>query len=188
MVRPENLRITLKYEGKLHHIDSPFPNPFVANATPEQVASYQTLFAEEEKFALLNACKMEDSQSISSYVLKMKSYIDKLERLRHPVPHVLAGMRSTRTLEKDVMVLHMGNGSRAEVEAIGFYFLNVPSGMELEDNPTNVVVQAPPQNQENDVTPVLRISGRASHPLMRYYGYLIDSDVRDLGDHEEPKT
>ncbi|GKC25412.1 hypothetical protein Tco_1027562, partial [Tanacetum coccineum] len=82
-----NLRITLKYEGKLHHIDSPFPNPFVANATPEQVASYQTLFAEEEKFALLNAYKMEDSQSVSSYVLKMKSYIDKLERLRHPVPH-----------------------------------------------------------------------------------------------------
>ncbi|GKE46619.1 hypothetical protein Tco_1477877 [Tanacetum coccineum] len=121
----------------------------------------------------------------------------------------------TRTLEKDVMVLHMGNGNRAEDEAIGFYFLNVPSGMKLykrstpnklethavkyyyfsdselvveEDNPTNVVEQAPPQNQENDVTPVLRISGRASHPLMRYYGHLIDSDVRDLRDHEEPKT
>ncbi|GKD95174.1 hypothetical protein Tco_1375011 [Tanacetum coccineum] len=175
-------------------------------------------------------------------------------------------MRSTRTLEKDVMVLHMGNGNRAEDEAIGFYFLNVPSGMKLcleqcnnspsitrgvisvsylrdvgfelafmhygisvsndnmfycnafprnglfeidmdgefsgsdeildelvveEDNPTNVVVQAPPQNQENDVapaTPVLRISGRDSHPLMRYYGYLIDSNIRNLGDHEEPET
>ncbi|GKD95175.1 hypothetical protein Tco_1375012 [Tanacetum coccineum] len=97
------MRITLKYEGKLHHIDSPFPNPFVANATPEQVAAYQTLFAEEEKFALLNAYKMEDSQSVSSYVLKMKSYIDKLERLRHPVPHSLGKLHAMLKIgEKNV--------------------------------------------------------------------------------------
>ncbi|GJU52860.1 retrotransposon protein, putative, ty1-copia subclass [Tanacetum coccineum] len=38
----------------------------------------------------LNACKMEKGQSVSSHVPKMKSYIDKLECLVHPLPHVLA--------------------------------------------------------------------------------------------------
>nr|GEU40968.1 zinc finger, CCHC-type [Tanacetum cinerariifolium] len=38
----------------------------------------------------LNSCKMEEGQSVSSYVLKMKCYIDRLERLGHPMPHVLA--------------------------------------------------------------------------------------------------
>ncbi|GKF02347.1 hypothetical protein Tco_0029270, partial [Tanacetum coccineum] len=30
-----------------------------------------------------HACKQEEGQSVSSYVLKMKSYIDNLERLGH---------------------------------------------------------------------------------------------------------
>ncbi|GJU59071.1 hypothetical protein Tco_1236837 [Tanacetum coccineum] len=33
----KNLRITLKYEGKLHHIDSPFPDAPVVNVTLVQV-------------------------------------------------------------------------------------------------------------------------------------------------------
>ncbi|GJS74653.1 zinc finger, CCHC-type containing protein [Tanacetum coccineum] len=32
-----------------------------------------------------HTCKQEEGQSVSSYVLKMKSYIDQLERLGHPV-------------------------------------------------------------------------------------------------------
>ncbi|GKD11610.1 FAR-RED impaired response 1-like protein, partial [Tanacetum coccineum] len=35
-------------------------------------------------------CKQEEGQSVSSYVLKMKGYIDNLERLRHPVTLGLA--------------------------------------------------------------------------------------------------
>ncbi|GJU37568.1 retrotransposon protein, putative, ty1-copia subclass [Tanacetum coccineum] len=38
----------------------------------------------------LNACKMVEGQSVSSQVLKIKSYVDKLECLGHPLPHVLA--------------------------------------------------------------------------------------------------
>ncbi|GKC07612.1 hypothetical protein Tco_0999222 [Tanacetum coccineum] len=38
----------------------------------------------------LNACKMEEGQSVTSHVLKMKSYIDKFEHLGHHMPHVLA--------------------------------------------------------------------------------------------------
>ncbi|GKG23442.1 zinc finger, CCHC-type containing protein, partial [Tanacetum coccineum] len=32
-----------------------------------------------------HSCKQEEGQSVSSYVLKMKSYIDNLEHLGHPV-------------------------------------------------------------------------------------------------------
>ncbi|GJW49563.1 retrotransposon protein, putative, ty1-copia subclass [Tanacetum coccineum] len=51
----------------------------------------KTLFAqqaEQELFQTVrdfHSCKQEEGQSVSSYVLKMKSYIDNLERLGHPV-------------------------------------------------------------------------------------------------------
>nr|GEW59523.1 hypothetical protein [Tanacetum cinerariifolium] len=51
----------------------------------------KTLFALEAKQELLqttrdfHSCKQEEGQSASSYVLKMKGYIDNLERLGHPV-------------------------------------------------------------------------------------------------------
>ncbi|GJT43557.1 hypothetical protein Tco_0952272 [Tanacetum coccineum] len=74
---------------------------------------------------------MKEGQSVSYHVLKIKSYIDKLERLGHTLPHVLEGIRSSKRLEKGAIVLHMRNGNQAEVEDIGTSFLNVPSGMEL---------------------------------------------------------
>nr|GEX63429.1 zinc finger, CCHC-type [Tanacetum cinerariifolium] len=49
----------------------------------------KTLYAQQADQELLqtvrefHACKQEEGQSVSSYVLKMKSYIDKLERLGH---------------------------------------------------------------------------------------------------------
>ncbi|GJZ42061.1 zinc finger, CCHC-type containing protein [Tanacetum coccineum] len=51
----------------------------------------KTLFAQQAEQELLqtmrefHSCKQEEGQSVSSYVLKMKSYIDNLERLGHPV-------------------------------------------------------------------------------------------------------
>ncbi|GJU93819.1 hypothetical protein Tco_1318575 [Tanacetum coccineum] len=94
----KNLRITLKYEGKLHHIDSPLHEPHATTATPDQVISYQALLVEQDEVTVLMlACmtlelqkEMENCQSVSSHVLKMKSFIDKLEHLGHPWSHVLA--------------------------------------------------------------------------------------------------
>ncbi|GKE57991.1 zinc finger, CCHC-type containing protein [Tanacetum coccineum] len=49
----------------------------------------KTLYAQQANQELLqtvrefNACKQEEGQFVSSYVLKMKSYIDNLERLSH---------------------------------------------------------------------------------------------------------
>ncbi|GJV41352.1 retrotransposon protein, putative, ty1-copia subclass [Tanacetum coccineum] len=63
----------------------------------ENLSSYdmlqelKTLFAQQANQELLqtvrdfHSCKQEDGKTVSSYVLKMKSYIDNLERLGHPV-------------------------------------------------------------------------------------------------------
>ncbi|GKA95516.1 retrotransposon protein, putative, ty1-copia subclass [Tanacetum coccineum] len=56
----------------------------------------KALFAQQAEQELLqttrdfHACKQEEGQSVSSYVLKMKGYIDNLERLGHPVTLGLA--------------------------------------------------------------------------------------------------
>ncbi|GKA90552.1 retrotransposon protein, putative, ty1-copia subclass [Tanacetum coccineum] len=61
----------------------------------EQLGAYdmlkelKTLYAQQAEQELLqtvrefHACKQEEGQSVSSYILKMKSYIDNLERLGH---------------------------------------------------------------------------------------------------------
>ncbi|GKA98083.1 hypothetical protein Tco_0825977 [Tanacetum coccineum] len=51
-----------------------------------QTQASQELYAIQK---LLNSYRMEEGQSVSSYISKMKSYIDRLERLRHPMPSVL---------------------------------------------------------------------------------------------------
>nr|GEX63106.1 putative retrotransposon protein [Tanacetum cinerariifolium] len=57
----------------------------------EMLLELKTLFAQQAEQELLqttrvfHSCKQEEWQSVSSYVLKMKCYIDNLERLGHPV-------------------------------------------------------------------------------------------------------
>ncbi|GKB32484.1 hypothetical protein Tco_0871885, partial [Tanacetum coccineum] len=62
----------------------------------DMLKELKTLFAQQAEQELLqttrdfHSCKQEEGQSVSSYVLKMKSYIDNLERLGHPVTLGLA--------------------------------------------------------------------------------------------------
>nr|GEX75989.1 zinc finger, CCHC-type [Tanacetum cinerariifolium] len=57
----------------------------------EILLELKTLFAQQAEQELLqtmrdfHSCKQEEGQSVSSYVLKMKGYIDNLDRLGHPV-------------------------------------------------------------------------------------------------------
>nr|GEV01420.1 retrotransposon protein, putative, Ty1-copia subclass [Tanacetum cinerariifolium] len=57
----------------------------------EMLLELKTLFAQQAEQELLQTtrvfhpCKQEERQSVSSYVLEMKGYIDNLERLGHPV-------------------------------------------------------------------------------------------------------
>nr|GEZ83020.1 hypothetical protein [Tanacetum cinerariifolium] len=95
------LRIVLSIEDKLHYLEQPIPpvpealEEIQRNLEPlhghEMLKELKTLFAQQAEQDLLqttrdfHSCKQEEGQSISSYVLKMKGYIDNLERLGHPV-------------------------------------------------------------------------------------------------------
>ncbi|GJX53909.1 hypothetical protein Tco_0282278, partial [Tanacetum coccineum] len=62
----------------------------------DMLKELKTLFAQQAQQELLqttrdfHSCKQKEGQSVSSYVLKMKGYIDNLERLGHPVTLGLA--------------------------------------------------------------------------------------------------
>ncbi|PWA75303.1 hypothetical protein CTI12_AA235060 [Artemisia annua] len=53
-----NLRIILKYEGKLDLIETPLPIPPAVDAPAAQAEAYQKLFGEQEKIALLMLASM----------------------------------------------------------------------------------------------------------------------------------
>ncbi|GJS67139.1 retrotransposon protein, putative, ty1-copia subclass [Tanacetum coccineum] len=58
----------------------------------DKIQELKTMFEEQAKHELFeivkafHACKQEDGQSVSSYLLKMKSYLDTLERLGYAMP------------------------------------------------------------------------------------------------------
>nr|GFB95048.1 zinc finger, CCHC-type [Tanacetum cinerariifolium] len=96
--------------------------PFHAH---EMLKELKTLFTQQAEHELLqttryfHSCRQEEGQSVSSYVLKMKGYIDNLERLGHPVTLGLGGLRASRKLKPGALSLYVGNGQREAVEAIG---------------------------------------------------------------------
>nr|GEX15887.1 zinc finger, CCHC-type [Tanacetum cinerariifolium] len=95
------LRIVLSIEDKLNYLEQPIPPAPIApveirrNLKPlhahEMLRELKNLFAQQAEQELLqttrdfHSCRLEERQSVSSYVLKMKGYIDNLERLGHPV-------------------------------------------------------------------------------------------------------
>ncbi|GJY33863.1 zinc finger, CCHC-type containing protein, partial [Tanacetum coccineum] len=124
-----------------------------------------TLFAQQAEQELLHitrdfySCKQEEGQSVSSYVLKMKSYIDNLERLGTPLGktvnelHAMLKLHEQTLPKNNAPALHairaghwkrncpqylaellknkkLSQGaSGLEVEAIGSYHLSLPSGL-----------------------------------------------------------
>nr|GEX12829.1 hypothetical protein [Tanacetum cinerariifolium] len=73
--------------------------------------------------------KQEEGQSVSSHVLKMKGYIDNIERLGQLVVQNLAGLRGSKKLKPGALSLYVGDGHRAAVQAIGTYHLELTSGL-----------------------------------------------------------
>ncbi|GJV37773.1 hypothetical protein Tco_1410250 [Tanacetum coccineum] len=130
-----NLRIVLRNEQKLHHLEKALPEAPLATATDAVRNAYTCRVAEQQEVACLmlvsmtpeiqknledrtafeilqelktmfqqqaeqelfetvkafHACKQEEGQSVSTYVLKMKAYLDQIERLGYPMPLVLGG-------------------------------------------------------------------------------------------------
>ncbi|GJV31849.1 hypothetical protein Tco_1392249 [Tanacetum coccineum] len=123
-----NLRIVLRYEKTMKFIEQPIgpaPDPETAdpdtinNMSPDlqrtlekynaydMMKELKTMFEEQAKQELLeivkafHACKQEEGQSVSSYLLKMKSYLDTLERLGYAMPTELGVSLILRSLNKD---------------------------------------------------------------------------------------
>ncbi|GKD22075.1 hypothetical protein Tco_1223778 [Tanacetum coccineum] len=101
-----DLRIVLSVEDKFNYLEQPIPPAYIPAQAGQQVAlealaahttwvkrskELKTLFAQQAEQKLLltmrdfHSCKQKERQFVSSYVLKMKSYIENLERLGHPV-------------------------------------------------------------------------------------------------------
>ncbi|XP_071739852.1 uncharacterized protein [Rutidosis leptorrhynchoides] len=101
-----NLRIVLKVEKKSYILDGPVPEEPPANATksirdawtkhPDDSTELKEMFQQQarqqrfETVRALHACKMAEGTFVSFYVLKMKSYIDQLERLGSSIGPELA--------------------------------------------------------------------------------------------------
>ncbi|GJX11005.1 retrotransposon protein, putative, ty1-copia subclass [Tanacetum coccineum] len=140
-----NLRIVLRNEQKLHHLEEALPEAPPATATvvvrnaytrrvseQQEVACFmlvnvtleiqknledrtafeilqelKTMFQQQAKQELFetikafHACKQEEGQSISTYVLKMKAYFDQMEQLGYPMPLVLGVNLILTSLSKD---------------------------------------------------------------------------------------
>ncbi|GKA35933.1 hypothetical protein Tco_0722424, partial [Tanacetum coccineum] len=73
----------------------------------EILLELKTMFqqqAEQELFEtvkVFHACKQEKGQSVSTYVLKMKAYLDQIDRLVYPIPFVLGVKLILTSLSKD---------------------------------------------------------------------------------------
>ncbi|GJZ15353.1 hypothetical protein Tco_0551030 [Tanacetum coccineum] len=140
-----NLRIVLRNEQKLHHLEEALPEAppatttaAVRNAHTHMVVEQQevaclmlvrmtpeiqknledhtafeillelkTMFQQQAKQELFetikafHACKQEKGQSVSTYVLKMKDYLDQIDRLGYPMPLVLGVNLILTSLSKD---------------------------------------------------------------------------------------
>ncbi|GJY94815.1 probable protein phosphatase 2C 60 [Tanacetum coccineum] len=112
-----NLRIVLRNEQKLHHLEEALPEAPPATATAAVHDTYTRRVAEQQELACFmlqqakqelfetvkafQACKQEEGQSVSTYMLKMKAYLDQMEHLGYPIPLVLGVNMILTSLSKD---------------------------------------------------------------------------------------
>ncbi|GKC73017.1 hypothetical protein Tco_1118900, partial [Tanacetum coccineum] len=100
--------IVLRSEGKLVHLEQPMaPLPYHVASQAARDA-YEALYDAQKEVACLmlgfksfHACKQEDGQSVSSYILKMKSYLDTSECLGYAMPKELGASLILNSLNKD---------------------------------------------------------------------------------------
>ncbi|GJV18997.1 zf-CCHC domain-containing protein [Tanacetum coccineum] len=86
--------------------------------TFEILQKLKTIFQQQAKQELFetvkafHACKQEEGQSVSTYVLKMKAYSDQMERLSYPMPLVLGVNLILTSLSKDYDHTRQGKAKR----------------------------------------------------------------------------
>ncbi|GKE75367.1 hypothetical protein Tco_1537408, partial [Tanacetum coccineum] len=78
------LKLVLRVEKKLYVIEQPLPPALEPVAEPDIVAQSTTLYDAHTEIACLMLGK--EGKLVADYVLKMKGYVEKLERLGYVVP------------------------------------------------------------------------------------------------------
>nr|GEW05253.1 zinc finger, CCHC-type [Tanacetum cinerariifolium] len=96
--RYRNLRIVLKNEQKLHHLEEALIKAPPTTTTAAIRNAYTRRVTEQQEVACL---MLEEGQSISTYVLKMKAYLDQMDRLGYLMPLVLGVNLILTSLSKD---------------------------------------------------------------------------------------
>ncbi|GJT24652.1 retrotransposon protein, putative, ty1-copia subclass [Tanacetum coccineum] len=89
---------SIRNEQKLHHLEEAFPEAPPATATAAVRNTYTHRVAKQQEVACL---MLEERQSVSTYVLKMKAYLDQMERLDYPMTLVLGVNMILTSLSKD---------------------------------------------------------------------------------------
>ncbi|GJZ32695.1 hypothetical protein Tco_0578131 [Tanacetum coccineum] len=100
---------TIRYEKKIMFVKQPIrPAPDPKTADLNTIDKYCEFANLEQEVACLMLsikafydCKQEDGQSVSSYLLKMKSYLDTLEHLGYAMPKELGVSLILNSLNKD---------------------------------------------------------------------------------------
>ncbi|GJS59678.1 hypothetical protein Tco_0654462 [Tanacetum coccineum] len=103
------LRLVLSTEDKENYLEHPIPAAPVAlpgqQVPPEALAAHAAWVKGQKEVVVLMLLTppwtLEEGQSVSSHVLKMKGYIDNLERLGQPVGQNLAVSLILVSLNKD---------------------------------------------------------------------------------------
>ncbi|GJU25339.1 zinc finger, CCHC-type containing protein [Tanacetum coccineum] len=114
------LKLVLRVEKKMHVIEQPLPPAPEDGAEPNIVAQQfelhypydmiqelRSMFEKQagvEKFDLIqsfHACKQEEGKSVADYVLKMKGYVEQLERLGYMLPQDISVGLILNGLTKD---------------------------------------------------------------------------------------
>nr|GFC28993.1 hypothetical protein [Tanacetum cinerariifolium] len=114
-----NLRIVLRYEKKLRVVEQLMtPAPDLETNDLEMIDKYYASINVKQEVACImlskqarqelfktvttfHACKQEDGQSVNSYLLKMKIYLDTLKRLGFAMPNELGVSLILNSLNKD---------------------------------------------------------------------------------------
>ncbi|GJU16938.1 F-box associated domain containing protein [Tanacetum coccineum] len=161
------LKLALRVEKKIYVIEQPIPPAPAADSAANVLAEWNAVYdahndelrsmfekqARVERFDIIqtfHACKQEEGKSVSQYILKMKGYVEQLERLGYVLSQDLSvglilngltsdfvthicitkqGLRGARKLKQGDLYLYVGNGVRAQVEAIGSFDLVLPNGL-----------------------------------------------------------
>ncbi|GJX64723.1 hypothetical protein Tco_0299066 [Tanacetum coccineum] len=119
------------YTDNLEHLGYPMPHVLAVNTIPELHAMLKTSKKNVPSKSVVLSLHMIRDGGVKKKSWKKgkgKTLEEELSLLPCLVEERQAywlGMRSSKGLEKGVMVLHTGNRNQADVEVIGSYFLNV---------------------------------------------------------------